>query len=546
VWSQRGATWLTLVAKERWRADGKGALVKIAPEPLRVHDEVAAGGLVAPTEIAPFVPRAEIFVLGRMFAPPGWSGAPRAGRALRDARGDDAGRGRAAGASGGGRGAVRAVAARAPGAAVSGACAVAGRCRPLPAGGGAPAAAGHARSEVFVAAPPALALESLHAGDRFELDRLVAGQERLSFLAPATSLDFSLVERGVVTESAPMALTTVTIDLETGTMATIVRAIVRLDGRSIEGAAIGPALQRGAGAGTVAVDTAAPGTALPFHPGKASAPRHGASPAPPAPSAGATVAVDGDEIARLRAQYRDATPFRGTPAPAAAPAAVPPAGDRTAAVDDGELARLRARYRDATPFAGQARIVPPLPAPELRAPLPPPLPAPAPPPLPAPAPPPPPAPAPVTPPLPAAPLSNPYTAAHAVPVSIETPAPPPAPARSSSVERTADVDRDELRALREAFGKTPFRELLPTEKAAPKAPKVPAAELPPRSAPNLGQTGFTPAEELAALRAEHATPFSRRPRTPQAPFSEAWGEAFLKALEVMGAPVGGFVELGRR
>ena len=76
-------------------------------------------------------------------------------------------------------------------------------------------------------------------------------------------------------------------------------------------AAIGPALQRGAGAGTVAVDTAAPATALPFQRGSAKVARSSAPPASPPPSAGATMAVDDDEIARLRAQYRDATPFAG-------------------------------------------------------------------------------------------------------------------------------------------------------------------------------------------------------------------------------------------
>ncbi len=76
-WSRGGVSWLTVTAKDVARVDASGTLVPTDTEAVRLHDELAAGGVVHPSENQPLVPVAEIFVVGRMVAPQGWSGAPR-------------------------------------------------------------------------------------------------------------------------------------------------------------------------------------------------------------------------------------------------------------------------------------------------------------------------------------------------------------------------------------------------------------------------------------------------------------------------------------
>lgn len=237
-------------------------------------------------------------------------------------------------------------------------------------------------------------------------------------------------------------------------------------------------------------------------------------------ASGATVAVDQDVIAALRATY-GATPFEGrSKAPAPPPPAPPPAPslDRTAAIDSEELARLRAAYRDGTPFGAAMVAERPPPtraaAPRTEAAATQPIVSPSARPM----------------PMQLEPAAlPPIVPARAMPAQVaEMPAPLASPA-PQTLGRTADFDRAELKALRDAHGPTPFRSLLPTERGQPKAlaPPVSAEPAPPRDA---GKTGIVSAAELEALRAAHATPFQRKRRTPQAPFSEAWSEAFLMAL----------------
>jgi hypothetical protein len=144
----------------------------------------------------------------------------------------------------------------------------------------------------------------------------------------------------------------------------------------------------------------------------------------------------------------------------------------------------------------------------------------------------------VPPPLPAAPPQPPLPPAPLLPAPLPPVAAAPiAPLASPPASheglsgRTADVDEGVIRTLREQFGKGVFRELKPTERAATRRPDVPPAASSPPVTSSTGQSIVLSPEDAAALRASVATPFEARRKAPVEVFSDAWGPAFLMALD---------------
>jgi hypothetical protein len=541
-WTQGGARWLTIAAKHVAWIDPGGAFVAQAPEPVRTHDQLAAGGLVAPAEIVPRTPGAEIFVLGRMLASAARE-PTRRGR-LRLVRGTsvlvDVGQ------------VVPPDFAGAP--FVPPALAPLARRFPVrarwlegrdasPLDALAPDVPQGLDLRYFVAAAPGLAVDAIRAGDRIILEGLVAGRPAFELIVPGDAPRVRVVERGAVVEDVAPSLAAVAIDLERSLVVRVFRCVMRVDRRVIDELVVetpeGPAH---GGTGTALVDPSviAAMRATPFQ---------SLSPVPAAPSApdpSATGAVDADLLAQLRAAYRDGTPFAAKPSPSPSPAPKPKSFQGTPfqkpAVSEPAASRPVA---STVPFPPQASPIEPAPMTRrlggVGSAVTPPAPIAPPPPAPVAAAPPPAAPiAPIAPPpvassvLVAAPPIKPIQPQR--PIALAT---TPTPTSDPGAV-TGAVDPAELRALREAHA-TPFRELLPTEKkAALRPPSAPPSRPPPSSSPRSspGETGAIPSSDLAALRAAAtpATPFRRVSSAPLEPFSTSWAEAFLCALKAL-APV---------